>query len=297
MNIHNQNLKIKKSDFKVSIYVPVYNGQKTIKDCINSILSQSKKFDEIIIINDCSTDMTLDILKQFTNIKIINNKKNFGLSKSRNIGIKNCIHDVVASIDADIILDSNWLLKIISHLKEDDIVLCGGNTKEKNLNNVFNKWRSEYYGLSWGKNNKINPPFIYGSNSIQFKSLWYETKGYDENLKTAGDDINYTNRVNLLNKYKTCYVSDAICHHLQEDNLNSLANRVWRYHVSGYKIQKVSYFRSCKLIIKQFKFFFIRSLKNITKLEINYILINLYILFYFIFIEIKFLIQRKKYVS
>ena len=44
---------------KVSVYVPVYNGENTIESCINSLLSQTKNFDEIIIINDASTDSTL----------------------------------------------------------------------------------------------------------------------------------------------------------------------------------------------------------------------------------------------
>ena len=73
---------------KVSIYIPAYNAEKTIKDCIYSVLNQSKKFDEIIVIDDNSIDNTLKILKKFKNIKIIENKKNMGLGYNRNLGIK-----------------------------------------------------------------------------------------------------------------------------------------------------------------------------------------------------------------
>ena len=58
---------------KVSIYIPVYNSEKTIEFTINSILNQSHKFDEIIIIDDFSKDNTLDIVNQFNGIKLIKN--------------------------------------------------------------------------------------------------------------------------------------------------------------------------------------------------------------------------------
>ena len=70
---------------KVSIYIPAYNAEKTIKDCINSVINQSKKFDEIIVIDDNSIDNTLAILKEFPNIKIIENKSNMGLGYNRNL--------------------------------------------------------------------------------------------------------------------------------------------------------------------------------------------------------------------
>ena len=60
---------------KVSIYIPAYNAENTIKKCINSVINQSEKFDEIIVIDDNSIDNTLKILKEFKNIKIIENKK------------------------------------------------------------------------------------------------------------------------------------------------------------------------------------------------------------------------------
>ena len=55
---------------KVSIYIPVYNGEKTIKEVIDSVKSQSFSFDEVIVINDCSTDNTKEILSTFPDIKI-----------------------------------------------------------------------------------------------------------------------------------------------------------------------------------------------------------------------------------
>ena len=69
---------------KLSIIIPVFNGEKFIKRCVDSVLNQSMYIDEIIIINDNSTDGTIEILEKnysnLVNIKIINVKKNHGVS-------------------------------------------------------------------------------------------------------------------------------------------------------------------------------------------------------------------------
>jgi len=74
---------------KVSIIIPMYNCEKTITKCIDSIINQSYKELEIIAINDGSKDNTLEIVKNIKDerIKIIN-KKNEGVSATRNLGIK-----------------------------------------------------------------------------------------------------------------------------------------------------------------------------------------------------------------
>jgi len=72
----------------ISLYIPAYNAEKTIEKSIKSILQQTLIPKEIIVINDCSTDKTLSLLKNFNQVKIINNTKNYGLAKSRNIALE-----------------------------------------------------------------------------------------------------------------------------------------------------------------------------------------------------------------
>ena len=214
---------------KISIYIPAYNGERTIASALESITKQTKKFDEIIVVNDCSTDKTLKILNSFQNIKIINNSRNEGLPKTRNIAINSCNNEIIANIDQDIILDKFWLEKILKYLTMDNVVMCGGNTQDKILANIYNKWRSERYPLNWGLENIKNPAFLFGSNSIQYKSLWKELNGYSEEFRLAGDDVNYGRKISQKDKV-SFYVSSALCYHLQNDTLFSLADRIWRYH-------------------------------------------------------------------
>ena len=277
---------------KVSIYVPVYNAEKTISQVIDSIKSQSFKFDEIIIVNDCSNDNSAEIINLHPNIKKINNSHNKGLSYCRNIAIKNSKNEIVAGIDADVVLDKNWLENIMQDLKNDTI-MCGGNLIEKYIENKYNKWRSIYYRQNWGNKNLKDPPFLYGCNTIQKKTAWHAVGGYDEKLRSNGEDVDYCNRLSKLDNHKISYNNNAKCYHLQDDDLNSLSKRVWRYHSYGYKIKKPSMYRFLKLIIKQFKFFSMRVKDDISNLDSKNFLINLFVLINFIKLELKRTLEDK----
>ena len=81
---------------KVSIYIPAYNAENTIHNVINSVIDQTYKFDEIIVIDDNSTDLTQSKLKNFERIKIIKNNSNKGLGYNRNLGFKLSTNEIVA---------------------------------------------------------------------------------------------------------------------------------------------------------------------------------------------------------
>ena len=278
---------------KISIYIPVFNAEKTIKQSINSIKEQSINVNEIIVIDDNSNDNTKEIIKKFSDIKIITNKNNMGLGYSRNLGMNESKNDIVGAIDADVVLDKYWLETLLKNLGKNNIVMCGGKMIER-IDNRFNSWRAKYYSQNWGDNNLENPPFLYGCNTIQLKSAWLKVNGYDEKLKTNGEDISFTNKIREQENYKLLYSARALCHHLQDDNLNSLSKRVWRYHSYGYKIKEPSLYRFIKLTIKQLKFFIIRLINNIIKFNFFFIYISFVVFIKFIKLEFCNFIKNKK---
>tara|TARA_B100001287_G_scaffold168591_1_gene141815 strand:+ start:128 stop:979 length:852 start_codon:yes stop_codon:yes gene_type:complete len=278
----------------VSIYIPAFNAEKTIEFSLLSIENQTYKFDEIIVINDNSKDSTLDVIKKFKDVQIINNTENKGLGYNRNLGIKNSSYQIVASIDADVVLEKNWLEIMIKNFEQSQNIICGGKMTEELIQNRYNSWRAKYYSQNWGNKSFENPPFLYGCNTIQHKSVWNTVNGYDESLQTNGEDIDYSYRVKQHKNIKIRYCSDALSKHLQDDDLDTLSNRIWRYHSFGYKIKKPSIYKTLKLAIKQTRFFFQRSLQNLIKLEFDFICINFAILIRFIVLEHKYYKKLKK---
>ena len=104
-NIFSPNTNIKKNTPKISVFLPIYNGEKTIKKSIRSIQDQTLTDLEIIAVNDCSNDSTLNILNELSKtdnrIKIVNNDKNYGLLYSRAMGILNSTGEYLLNLDAD----------------------------------------------------------------------------------------------------------------------------------------------------------------------------------------------------
>ncbi len=115
----------------VSIVISAYNVEQYIEKCLQSIIAQSYRNLEIICVDDCSTDNTLNILKQFksldSRIKIVCHPSNLGLSESRNSGIKSASGELISFIDGDDEIKSNTFEKIIPHFnnKSVDVVWFG----------------------------------------------------------------------------------------------------------------------------------------------------------------------------
>ncbi len=92
-----------KINSKVTILMPVYNGEKYLKEALESILNQTFTNFEFLIINDASTDNSKNIINSFNDhrIKLIENKENLGLTKSLNKGISISQSEYIARMDAD----------------------------------------------------------------------------------------------------------------------------------------------------------------------------------------------------
>lgn len=102
----------------VSVVMPIYNVEAFVQQAIESVLTQSFSDFELLLINDCSPDNSLDICKQFTDprIKIISHQHNQGLSAARNTGIRNAIGRYIAFIDSDDIWHPDKLTEHVKHL-------------------------------------------------------------------------------------------------------------------------------------------------------------------------------------
>lgn len=115
---------------KVSVVIPVYNGEKYLKKCLDNLCNQTLDNIEIIIINDASVDNTSKILndykKKYKNIKIINNKNNKGIGYNRNKGIKEASGEFISFVDCDDYIDKSMLEKMYNKAIKDnsELVIC-----------------------------------------------------------------------------------------------------------------------------------------------------------------------------
>lgn len=119
-----------RSEFmKISVIVPAYNVEKYISRCLNSLLKQTYKNLEVIVVNDGSTDNTQILIEQFcvkdSRIKLINHEKNMGLFHARLTGVKNAVGNYIGFVDSDDYVSEDYYRTLVYEAieKEADIVV------------------------------------------------------------------------------------------------------------------------------------------------------------------------------
>lgn len=151
---------------KISIIIPCYNEEKYIEKCLQSIINQTKKPNEIIIVNNNSTDNSIKIIKQYKKkysfIKIINEKKQ-GIAYSRNKGFNYAFGDILVKCDADTILPLDWIKKTTEIFSKNKNIISYSNHfylydlfifKKSNIFSYIYQWISlKLYG-----HNVVNGP-------------------------------------------------------------------------------------------------------------------------------------------
>jgi glycosyltransferase involved in cell wall biosynthesis len=170
----------------VSVIIPCYKDSKTLCRAINSVVAQSHKPIEIIVINDCSPETKIieKYLKKYPRIKYFYNKKNLGLAASRNKGIQLAKGEIVAFLDADDEYHPDKIKIQLEYLKENTAVTCGV------LNISLSGKR--YYKLGHHPL-IIKPREIIFSNKLNGAGLLCKKKmilsvgGFNPNLKSCED--------------------------------------------------------------------------------------------------------------
>lgn len=115
--------------YKVSVIVPIFNSENYLEKCLDSILSQTLNDIEIILIDDGSTDASLQIIKQYAkkynNIKY-KTKKNEGQAIARNLGIEMATGEFISFVDSDDYIENTMMEKLYKNVLENnsDIVIC-----------------------------------------------------------------------------------------------------------------------------------------------------------------------------
>ena len=120
---------IKNNEPLVSVIMPVYNAEEFLDKSVSSVINQTYKNLEILLIDDCSTDNSYDILKEYANkdnrIKLFHNKQNKHVSATRNVGIKNATGKYLYFIDSDDFIDNDYIEHLVKTAEKEnaDIVV------------------------------------------------------------------------------------------------------------------------------------------------------------------------------
>ena len=135
------------SEYTVSIIIPAYNSEKTIRSCLEKVTKESELLkSEVIIVDDCSTDQTIEIIKTFQNIKLIKLESNLGAGNARNKGAESAIYENLCFVDSDINISEGSILNLVKRLKKD--ANTGSVAAIPDVTNLNREsWSSNFVGL------------------------------------------------------------------------------------------------------------------------------------------------------
>lgn len=217
----------------VSIIIPNYNGEKVLYDCLDSLYKQTYKHYEIIVIDDCSQDSSIELIENtFNKVKIIKNSKNYGFSKTVNEGIKVSNSEYIALLNSDTKVNKDWLLNMINTINtNNNIGMCASKVLFSNEPNLIDSVGVIVYpdGMSRtkghletdnGQYDKIIDILLPSGCSALYRRNIFDTVGmFDEDFVSYCEDTDLGLRIRLAG-WKAVFSPDAITYHLYSNSSN-----------------------------------------------------------------------------
>jgi len=217
---------------EITIVVPMFNARKTAEKCLISLLRQSYENYEIIMVDDCSTDGTYELVKQLVDqserIRIKQTRENLGAAAARNLGIKEAKGEYIAFTDCDCVVDTQWLERLVDCLVTNRGEVAGGEVKTPREINFFARSLGTLHKPAPKLISKDEAEDIPTCNAIFKKSLLARMNYFDEAFKfCGGEDTDLCARIKSK-KIPIHYAPEAILWHYHKNGFISFIR--WRFN-------------------------------------------------------------------
>ena len=237
---------------EISVIIPAYNVEDTIERCIDSVLAQTYPIHEIIVVEDCSTDGTLEKLKKYQgSIKMITHRKNEGLGITRGEGIMSAEGEYIYCIDSDDYIHPDAIKYLVDNADGGDIVT--GNVDSGPL-----------YGL--GKIEAYYKGGIFINNRLIKKSLFEKAQHSELRVLSDADTLPRL----LYYAEKTTY-APLMLYYYNKKNPNSITN-------SSGGIKRKIY--QALITLHNYRFFLENKREWLFKLPLQYSLFSIFMELY-----------------
>lgn len=218
----------------VSVIIPVYNGEKTIGECIESLLKLDypKERYEIIVVDNNSKDRTAQVVKSYR-IHYVEEKEIQGAYAARNRGIKQAKGQIFAFIDSDCVASRDWLTKGTEGFENAHVGCVGGAIKGYKPVTYVEKYLCKKNIISQEEKPKDLPfPYAKTANAFYRKDVFNKIGLFEEKWTSAGDaDLSW--RMQLKTDYKITFSHNSIVFHRHRSTLKQMFGQCVKWGI-GY---------------------------------------------------------------
>lgn len=223
---------------KISVLIPCYNEALTIERCILSCLNQTRPVDEIVVVDDSSTDDTPNILKKFSGqIKVVRTIRNSGnKSHAQEYGLQFVTGDIFVTTDGDTMLQSNFIATIEKDMEDESVSAVAGYVRSLKYNWIT-ACRALDYSISQNidklAQHYMNFVFVIPGAAGAFRTNIFKEKilfAHD----TLTEDLDFTYRLHKMG-YKIGYNRKAVCYTQDPTTLKAYINQMRRWFGGGWQ--------------------------------------------------------------
>ncbi len=233
---------------EASVVIPMYNAEKSIGKTIKSLLGQNypkSKYD-IIVVDDGSTDGSVEVVKKCKGVKLIL-QKHAGPAVARNRGVRHSEGGILLFTDADCIASKNWIRNMTEPFKNEKVVAVAGTYKTANSKNVISRFIGYEIKARHDAMTKQHSIDFVGTFSAAYRrKVFLEFGGFDENFQRAsGEDTDLSFQISKANGLIVFKPDAYVYHHHPETLMTMLRKKFWMgyWRVPLYKKHADKLFR------------------------------------------------------
>ncbi|HVB17924.1 MAG TPA: glycosyltransferase [Stellaceae bacterium] len=209
---------------RVSVVVCAYNAERTMGACLASLETLDYPDYEVIVVNDGSTDRTLEISERFPYCRIIS-QENKGLSVARNVGAEAATGEIVAYTDSDCVADPDWLTYLVARMEDGHLAACGGpNFPPPEDSLVPAAVAVSPGGPTHVLINDQVAEHIAGCNMAFRRDALLALGGFDPTYRAAGDDVDICWRFQDAG-YTIGFSAAAVVWHFRRNTVRAYLNQ------------------------------------------------------------------------
>ncbi len=172
---------------KISLVIPVYNEEADIGTCLDAVMAQKSKPYEVIVVDNNSTDRSMQVVEKYPSVKVIQEKRQ-GVDFARDAGFNAATGDIIGRIDADTYLPADWTQQLERVFKDKNISAVTGPAYYKDM--PAPKFSKAFDTIAREMIHKLSEfPFLFGTNMGIRRSAWLAVKEEVCHIKSLHEDI------------------------------------------------------------------------------------------------------------
>ena len=218
----------------VSAVIPCYNGERFIGQAIRHLLDQTRPPDELIVVDDGSTDGSAAIIAEFPQVRLIRHEVNQGLPTGRNHAWQAATGEIIVYVDVDAYAAHGFVAAIVAAFDDPAVGAVSGAGHEVHGRPAANRWRQAYLPQNYGPEPRDDVPFLFGICASFRRSVLAEVGGFDPAFRTNGEDVDICLRLRHQG-YRIVYTPAAEVYHHRDDDLRSLLAMIRRWWLWGHR--------------------------------------------------------------